>query len=89
MADEAFKEELENLEENPKQVKRPVRRKPPISYYWYPLKSISYRQRHHWQEHSTSQKKKKKKVNLMLRKNLNLKKLKNLIEIVLETSVDL
>ena len=46
LADEAFKEELENLKENPKQVKRPVRRKPPISYYLYPLKSILYRQRH-------------------------------------------
>ena len=52
LADEAFKEELENLEENPKQVKRPEL---PILYYLYPLKLILYRKVHHSQERSTSQ----------------------------------
>lgn len=50
MADEAFQEELENLKEDPKPVKkRPVQRKLPILYlYPFKLKSIIYiRQGHH------------------------------------------
>ena len=72
MADEAFKEELENIKENSRYVKRPVRRELPISYYLYPLKSISYRKGHvhHLQERSIFQKKKKKNVSLMFKENL-------------------